>query len=437
METEQEQMATNRYETVYQCIEDVKRQLGEQTQLATLFAQCFPNTLETTTELLEDGTTFVFTGDIPALWLRDSSAQVNPYIALAADDPALQRMLRGLIQRQACYLQIDPYANSFNREPNGKGHTQDRPTQGPDVWERKYELDSLCYPLKLCYTYWQATRDETIFTDDVLRMFQAILAIMKTEQHHTECSEYRFERLEPSPPSDSLPFAGRGTRVNFTGMIWSGFRPSDDACRFGYLVPANMFAVVVLGYLATMAREIYGDTELAERASKLQAEVEFGIQTYGVVEHPRFGRIYAYETDGFGNYNLMDDANVPSLLAIPYMQYRPANDPLYLRTRRFVLSASNPYYFQGQAARGVGSPHTPHRYIWPIALSMQGLTAISREEQDEVLDLLVGTTAGTNYMHESFDADDATQFTRPWFAWANSLFSEFLLHYLGMFKRNG
>jgi meiotically up-regulated gene 157 (Mug157) protein len=261
-------------------------------------------------------------------------------------------------------------------------------------------------------------------------MFQAIIALMETEQHHAERSEYRFERLEPSPPSDSLPFDGRGTRVNFTGMIWSGFRPSDDACRFGYLVPANMLAVVVLGYLATMAREIYDDAELAERASKLQTEIEFGIQTYGVVEHPRFGRIYAYETDGFGNYNLMDDANVPSLLAIPYMQYRPADDPMYVRTRRFVLSKSNPYYFQGRAARGVGSPHTPQNYIWPIALSMQGLTATSREEQDEVLDLLVGTTAGTNYMHESFDADDPTQFTRPWFAWANSLFSEFLLHYL-------
>src|SRR5690348_7521400 len=186
METEQEQMATNRYGTVYQCIEDVKRQLGAQTQLATLFAQCFPNTLETTTELLEDGTTFVFTGDIPALWLRDSSAQVNPYIPLAADDPDLRRMLRGLIQRQARYLQIDPYANAFNREPDGKGHTQDRPPQGPHVWERKYELDSLCYPLKLCYTYWQATRDEMVFTDDVRGMFQAIIALMETEQHHTE-----------------------------------------------------------------------------------------------------------------------------------------------------------------------------------------------------------------------------------------------------------
>lgn len=423
-------MAINQYRAVYRCIQEVQQQLGEQAQIATLFARCFPNTLETTTELLDDGTTFVFTGDIPALWLRDSSAQVNPYIPLAAEDPDLRRMLRGLVQRQALYLQIDPYANAFNREPNGHGHTQDRPQQGPQVWERKYELDSLCYPVKLCYSYWKATRDETVFTEDVWRMLQVIVSVMETEQHHDEQSEYRFERPGPCPPSDTLPFDGQGTRTNFTGMIWSGFRPSDDACKFGYLIPANIFAVVALGYLATIAREIYEDRALAERASKLRAEVDFGIQTYGVVDHPRFGRIYAYETDGFGNYNMMDDANVPSLLAIPYLKYCAATDPLYLRTRRFVLSEANPYYFQGEAARGVGSPHSPRGYIWPIALAMQGLTATERKEQEEVLKLLTSTTAETNYMHESFCADDPTQFTRPWFAWANSLFSEFLLDYL-------
>ena len=423
-------MATDRYKGVYRCIRDVQRQLGERTQLAMQFTQCFPNTLETTTELLEDGTTFIFTGDIPALWLRDSSAQVHPYLPLAVEDTDMRHMLRGLIQRQACFIQIDPYANAFNREPNGAGHTQDRPQQGPQVWERKYELDSLCYPVRLCYDYWRATRDETVFTEDVHAMLQAIVTVMETEQYHDERSTYRFERPAPCPPSDTLPFDGRGTRTNFTGMIWSAFRPSDDACQFGYLIPANIFAVVVLGYLATIAHEIYQDTELMKRARKLRAEVEFGIQTYGVVEHPRFGRIYAYETDGFGHYTLMDDANVPSLLSIPYLKYCSANDPLYLRTRRFVLSETNAYYFQGKAARGIGSPHTPHKYIWPIALAMQGLTSTEQEEQDEVLKLLTRTTAETNYMHESFSVDDPMQFTRPWFSWANSLFSEFLLCYL-------
>lgn len=428
-------MATIHSTAVKHWIEKVEQQLGEQTQLAKLFAQCFPNTLETTTALLEDNTTFVFTGDIPAMWLRDSSAQVHPYIPLAADDSTLRQMLSGLIQRQARSIQIDPYANAFNREPDGQGHTQDRPQQGPWIWERKYELDSLCYPVRLCYHYWQTTQDRAVFTEDVYRMLQAIVKVMETEQHHDEQSTYHFERLSPCPPSDTLPFGGHGTRTNFTGMVWSGFRPSDDACQFGYLIPANMFAVVILGYLITIAREIYQDTDLADRAQKLRTEIEFGIQTYGIVEHPRFGRIYAYETDGFGNYTLMDDANVPSLLAIPYLGYRSVDDPLYQRTRRFILSEDNPFFFTGTAAQGVGSPHTPHDHIWPIALAMQGLTALEQTERDTLLHTLLQTTADTSYMHESFHADDPTRFTRPWFAWANSLCAEFILHWLN--ERDG
>ncbi len=417
------------YRTIYHQIQTIHEHLVQHPQLAALFAQCFPNTLETTTELLDDQTTFVFTGDIPAMWLRDSSAQVNPYLSFVAEDPDLQRMFRGLIWRQARYIQIDPYANAFNREANGKGHTQDRPLQSAWVWERKFELDSLCYPVKLCFQYWQATGDTSVFTDDVRKMLQTIVSVMEVEQHR-ETSSYSFERPDPLGPSDTLPLTGRGTRVNFTGMIWSGFRPSDDACRFGYLIPANMFAVVILGYLITIAQEIFQDQELARRAEKLRQEIEFGIETYGVVNHPRFGRIYAYETDGFGNYNLMDDANVPNLLSIPYLGYRPVHNELYQRTRQFVLSEENPYYFAGQVAQGLGSQHTPENYIWPIGLAMQGLTTTDHEEQTRILHLLASTTAGTNFMHEGFNVNDPEQFTRPWFAWANSLFAEFFLGWL-------
>ncbi|MBO0789623.1 MAG: glycoside hydrolase family 125 protein, partial [Ktedonobacteraceae bacterium] len=245
-----------------------------------MFAQCYPNTLETTVSLLEDGGTFVVTGDIPAMWLRDSSAQVNPYIHLASEDPALKRMLSGLIQRQAHYILLDPYANSFNIEPNGQGHNQDQPPAGPWVWERKYELDSLCYPIKLCYHYWRSTRDESVFTSTVHNMLRKIVEVMCVEQRHDECSTYSFQRFDPLAPTDTLLFHGRGTRTNYTGMVWSGFRPSDDACKFGYLVPANMFAVVTLGYLSEMARAIYQDEALALRAEQLRAEIEFGIQTY-------------------------------------------------------------------------------------------------------------------------------------------------------------
>ncbi|HWE63196.1 MAG TPA: glycoside hydrolase family 125 protein, partial [Chloroflexota bacterium] len=235
------------------------------------------------------------------------------------------------------------------------------------------------------------------------------------------------ERPHPVLPTDNLQRDGRGTPTAYTGMVWSGFRPSDDACTYGYLIPANMFAVIALGYLAEIARTVYADPDMAARAEQLRAQIDRGIQAHGIVEHPRYGPIYAYEVDGYGNYSLMDDANVPSLLSIPYLGYRPATDEVYLNTRRFVLSRDNPYYFEGRYARGIGSPHTPPGYIWPIALAMQGLTAVDRAEQDELVRMLVETTAGTNYMHESFDPDDPAQFTRPWFAWANSLFGEFIV----------
>ncbi|GHF43381.1 hypothetical protein HNQ07_001988 [Deinococcus metalli] len=418
------------YPSVHRLMAQMQRQLQDRPQLAETFANCFPNTLDTTVQLLDDGTTFVFTGDIPAMWLRDSSAQVSPYVPLAAHDTELRRLISGLIRRQAMYLAIDPYANAFNAQPDGRGHVDDRPGQGPWVWERKFELDSLCYPVWLLSRYWDATHDRAVFTPEVVGMLRTVLDVMTAEQRH-DTSAYRFERPDPHLPSDTLPDGGRGMPVAYTGMVWSGFRPSDDACTYGYLIPANMFAVVVLGHLANLARSVLDDGALAARAEALRAEIEHGIQTHGVVEHPTHGRMYAYETDGLGRHLLMDDANVPSLLSIPYLGYRPADDPTYLNTRRFILSADNPFYFAGASAAGVGSPHTPGGLIWPIALAMQGLTATDRREQDALLDALVSTTAGTQYMHEGFHPDDPAHYTRPWFAWANSLFAEFVLHWAG------
>lgn len=418
----------SKYPSVYRLIDTMRELLAGQPELADMFARCFPNTLETTVTTLEDGTTFVMTGDIPAMWLRDSSAQVFPYLALAAEDEDLQRLFRGVIKRQASFLLLDPYANAFAREPGSSDHREDLPQPDPLIWERKYELDSLCYPVHLWYHYWKRTLDASIFDDTLHRAFICILDTMQVEQHHDVHSPYTFIRPNPLQPTDTLVFQGRGTRTNMTGMIWSGFRPSDDACTFGFLIPANMFATVILHSMAEIAQVCYQDEQLAQRAQQLRSEILFGIETYGVVHHPEFGRIYAYETDGFGNYVLMDDANVPSLLSIPYLGYRPVGDPLYQQTRRFILSPDNPYYFQGRAGVGIGSPHTPHMQIWPIALSMQGLTTQHPEEQQHLLHMLMKTTAGTGFMHESFHADDPQIFTRSWFAWANSLFAEFVLH---------
>ena len=310
--------------------------------------------------MLDDGTTFVVTGDIPAMWLRDSSAQVRPYVPLAAQDAEVRRMIKGLVQRQASYILIDAYANAFNCEPNGHGHRRDRPRQGPWIWERKYELDSLCYPIQLLHDYWEATGDTSVFDDLMLRMLRRVLQVMRIEQQHAHSSSYTFVR-KTLVASDTLANGGKGTPTGYTGMVWSGFRPSDDACTFGYLIPANMFAVVVLEYVAHFSRAFYNDMEMAAEAASLREEIDRGIQQYGIVTHPRHGEIYAYEVDGLGNHVLMDDANVPSLLSIPYLGYRRHDDPLYLQTRQFLLSADNPFFFSGLHARGIGSPHTRAR----------------------------------------------------------------------------
>jgi uncharacterized protein len=350
-----------------------------------------------------------------------------------AEDADLQRVVKGLIHRQMNCILIDPYANAFNKDPNGRGHQSDRTAQNPWIWERKYEVDSLCYPLQLCHDYYAASGDQSIFDQNTLSAFHLILDVFESEQRHDH-SPYTFERFD-GPPSDTLPFEGRGRAVNFTGMTWSGFRPSDDACQFGYLVPANMFAVVVLGHMIRFAETIYHDAELAARAAKLRQEIDEGIQTYGLIDHPQFGRLYAYEVDGFGNTHLMDDANVPNLLSIPYLGYRPADDPIYQNTRAFVLSTANPYYKEGTFARGLGSPHTTEGYIWHIGLIMQALTTPDRDEQNALVHMLISTTAGTGYMHESFDPDDPAVYTRSWFAWANSLFGELIMKW--HLERNG
>lgn len=422
-------VSSSSYKALYELVQRIAEHLEVTTssQLAQMFRQCYLNTIETTTEFLEDQTTFVFTGDIAAMWLRDSTAQIRPLVALAAQDLNIQKLVQGLIQRQAEYILIDPYANAFNKEPNSRGH-HDITLRNPWVWERKFELDSLCYPIQLCADYWKATNDSSIFNSTVHEMFSKVIELMQTEQNHDKDSAYTFERprQNQTQPSDTLPFGGKGTRTNYTGMVWSGFRPSDDACKFGYLIPANMFAVVILSYIVEIAQGVFQDMPLASRAERLSQEIEFGIQTYGIVNHPRYGQIYAYETDGYGNYNLMDDANIPSLLSIPYLGYRPASDPLYQNTRAFILSSDNPYYYQGTCAQGVGSPHTPKGYIWPLSLIMQGMTATKRSEQDEIVKTLVQTTANTNYMHESFNCDNPQEFTREWFAWANTLFGQFI-----------
>jgi meiotically up-regulated gene 157 (Mug157) protein len=385
-------------------------------KIETVYRNCFKSTWETTMSFEEDGTTFIITGDIEAMWLRDSSLQVMPYLRLT-EDPVVTRMFRGLIEKQASQILMDPYANAFNKNGDWSCYSKDHTDMGPFIWERKYEVDSLAFPLYLLARYVEATGDYSVFTETVIAAVDSILNVWTLEQDHMKNSSYRFER-DSDPSTETLQNNGKGTDVAVTGMTWSGFRPSDDACTYHYLVPSNMLAVCVLNKLRGL--NISGIDN--EKAAALANQIKEGIYKYGIVEHEEFDRIFAYEVDGLGHFNLMDDANLPSLLSAPYFGFCEKGDPVYQNTRKFILSSSNPYFYSGKYAQGIGSPHTPQDYIWHISIAMQGLTASTEEEKQRMLQLLTETTAGTSYMHEGFDVNDPSRYTRPWFAWANSMF---------------
>ena len=396
-------------------------------KLADMYRNCFRSTWDTTLQR-SDGTVFLITGDIPAMWLRDSSAQVFHYLPYAQAYPEIREAVEGLLRRQFQYIVLDPYTNAFNREASGRHGYDDRTNwteeQKPWIWERKYEIDSLCYPIRLAYTFWKET-GSTAWCDELFRQAaDTILSVWKTEQHHMEQSPYFFERSD-CPPSDTLVREGRGAEVGYTGMTWSGFRPSDDACRYGYLIPSNFFAARALDLLGEIAQVLLQDQEMAQTCAQMRGEILEGIAKYGIVHHPKFGDVYAYEVDGLGHSHFMDDANVPSLLSLPYLGCIDAGDKVYRNTRKMILSPENPYYYEGKYARGIGSPHTPKDHVWPISLCVQGLTSDDPEEIRALFDMLVNMDGGTFLMHEGVHKDDASVFTRPWFAWANSIFCEF------------
>lgn len=393
-------------------------------KLAKLYRNCYPNTLETATEFMPDGSVFVLTGDIPAMWLRDSTAEVSHYIPLVKENEDISEIIKGVIKRQRMYISMEPYANAYKKEPDDHKEFDDYPENHPIVWERKYEIDSLCYPVRLAYLYWKETGDCGVLGDDFLESTKITLNLWRAEQHHFEKSPYRFTRKD-CPYQDTLHNDGMGEPVDYTGMTWSGFRPSDDACRYGYLVASNMFAVVVLGYLAEMLSTAYPEeTALIEECESLKKDISEGIEKYAVVESGNYGKIYACEVNGKGDYFLFDDANVPSLLSAPYLGFCDYDDEIYMNTRRFILSKDNPYYYEGKFAKGVGSPHTPEGYIWHIALSMQGLSTNDPDEIRNILRMLETTDGDTGYMHEGFDANDPNKFTRSWFSWSCALFAE-------------
>ena len=417
-------------EHVEAAIAEIKKALPGK-EIAWLFENCFPNTLDTTVDFeMLDGKpdTYVITGDIDAMWLRDSTAQVWPYLSLIKGDDKLQQLIAGVINRQSKCIRKDPYANAFYKDENkvSEWKTTDITDMKPGTHERKWEIDSLCYPIRLAHKYWQLTGDTTPFDTSWKETVALIVKTFKEQQRKTNNGPYSFQR-NTAWATDGVPLGGYGYPVKPVGLICSMFRPSDDATIFPYLIPSNFFAVVSLKQAAEMVNSIYKDAALANECSQLATEVDNALTQYATVNNAQLGKVYAYEVNGFGSFNLMDDANVPSLLSLPYLDAKPVADPVYQNTRKLILSESNPFFFKGRVAEGIGGPHAGMQMIWPLGITMRALTSTNDLEIQKCLKMLVASHAGTGFMHESFHKDDATKFSRKWFAWANTLFGELVL----------
>ena len=379
-------------------------------RLEAMYRAALLNTSQQAT-VASDGTAYVKTGDIPAEWLRDASAQVRPYLFFAKSDMQVATLLRGIIAREGKYLQVDPYANAFTLDYR--------------VWEEKFELDSLAYPIILSWSYWKATGDASIFTGDESLGFDRALETMEREQDHATNSKYKHRELRDDNGNP------RPNPVAYTGMIWTGFRPSDDACKYNYLIPSEMMAVVALGDLQEIEHTVYRNLLKSNRARTLRSEVQDGIQQFGEVFTPNYGYVYAYEVDGLGKKILMDDANIPSLLSAPYFGYTKPDSFVYRNTRRFLLSRDNPYYYIGSVARGIGSAHTSDGYVWPLALIIEGMTSTSESERKGIVAQLLASDPGDHLLHESFDPSNPGRYSRKDFGWPNALFSEFVMTQYG------
>ena len=430
-------------------------------RIARVVNVTLPNALDTT--FLEvDGRedTFVITGDIKAMWLRDATFQVLPYLRFVKSDTPLRDAICGLLKRQARSIKIDRYANAFNFNASGAGHQNDFrvPKMQKSVFEGKYELDSLVSFLKLSNEYSRSSvlgDSSTCFTESVhwLDALSLTFRTLREQQRSTaedQPPSYKFVRSEMD-----LSYNGTGAARKRTGLVSSGFRPSDDACALPFHVASNLWLRTELLRLVNetlprLRRWVEEDegkdkggigngrlwnqlAALGGEAEVIAREVGEGIERHARAPSPvdETEVVFAYEVDGYGSHVLMDDANAPSLLSLRYLGALSTrrDEEIFENTKRVVLSgASNPFYFAGKAAQGVGSPHVGYRFIWPLGLIYEAWATEDEGKLVEILETLVSATAGTNCMHESFSKDDSAIYTRPWFAWANSAFGELILH---------
>ena len=415
-------------DAVEEKILEMKSKIADK-ELAWLFENCFPNTLDTTvTHKFIDGKpdTFVITGDIHAMWLRDSTAQVWPYLSLINKDGKLKNLVAGVVNRQTKCILIDPYANAFNDGPADSPWKNDITEMKPELHERKWEIDSLCYPIRLAYGYWKTTGDASIFSKEWIDAMKLVYKTFREQQRKDGASPYKFMR-NTAWATDGVVLGGYGNPIKPVGLIVSIFRPSDDATIFPFLIPSNYFALVSMRQLSEIFNSALNDNQTAMDWLLFGDELEEALNIYSVHNHLNYENIFAYEVDGFGNKLFMDDANVPSLLSLPYLNAIDVNEEVYQNTRKFLLSNDNPYYFKGKAGKGIGGPHAGLNMIWHLSIIMRGLTSIDKNEIRDCIRTLKYTHANTGFMHEAFHKDDPNNFTRPWFAWANTLFGEFLI----------
>lgn len=412
----------------------VSKQIADP-KLRWMFTNCYPNTLDTTVKMgmvNRKPDAFVITGDIDALWLRDSSAQVRPYLHLAKEDADLRRLYHGLIARQARCILLDPYANAFLEDPNARTELSwaldDKTEMKPGVAERKWEIDSLCNPIRLAHDYWKATGDLTPFDAHWAESARAILRTFREQQRKTGPGPYRFQR-NSDRPTETLMLDGYGAPTRPVGLIHSGFRPSDDACIYPFLIPSNYFAVTVLRELALLAMAARQDTILANDATALADEIAAALRGYGTMRLRDGSEVIAYEVDGFGNAIFMDDANVPSLSSLAYLRCVDRNEPLWQRTAAAAWSEANPYWSRGKMIEGIGGPHVGLGQVWPMSLIIR---AFSHDDDvrtlRNTLRMLSNSDANTGFIHEAVNQNDPSKFTRDWFAWANGLFGELIVH---------
>lgn len=448
---------------VEQVIEDITSRMFDK-DLARLFENAFPNTLDTTVRWHVDGTetkhtelkargykdegkwqgpqSFVVTGDINAEWLRDSTNQLLQYQPLAKKDPAIYNLILGAINTQSEYVTESPYCNAFQPPPPSRlPHTQNgqedyvHPAYEPSfVFECKYELDSLAHFLALGNTFNNHSGSTEFLTPRWYTALDTVLAVISQQSQSTfdpltarfQKNEYTFRR-RTDQGTETLPLSGVGNPLNNgTGLVRSAFRPSDDATILGFYIPANAMMAVELKRTAVILRGV-GKSVLAQTLEKRAQAITDGIWAHAVVNHKVYGDVFAYEVDGYGSHIIMDDANVPSLLALPIMGFVPQSDPVYHNTRRMLLEKiGNPYYLEGKGFKGIGGPHIGLENAWPMSLLLQAMTTDDDSEIKESLTLVLKASR-LGLVHESISVNRIQEYTRSWFAWANSVFAQTVL----------